>query len=58
MREDSLQHPLDDYGPVAHFFMKKSVVVWTIYITSVITGLGQAFVFIAQGNYISLCATE
>ena len=42
----------------ASFLTSKKFVVAFLYITNIISGFGQAIIWVAQGEYISLCATE
>jgi len=38
--------------------MQRNFVITILYVGQVITGLGQSMIWVAQGEYISLCATD
>jgi len=39
------------------FFMKKAVVIPFLFLGQILTGAGSAIIWVAQGEYISECAT-
>ena len=41
-----------------HFFTSKRFVVPFLFISHIIAGFGQAIIWVAHGEYISLCATD
>ena len=40
------------------FFMKREVVITILFIGQILTGSGQAIIWVAQGEYMSKCASE
>lgn len=41
-----------------NFFLKRTVVISILYIGNVIVGFGAALIWVAQGEYTSICASE
>ena len=49
---------IDDYSIFLQFILSKSFITFVLIITSILTGLGQSLLWVAQGEYLAKSATE
>ena len=49
---------VDGYSPMWQFFLSKGFISTILVISSILTGLGQSFLWVAQGEYMSLSAND
>ena len=47
-----------DQSAVYNFLANRNLVITVLIVSSALSGFGQAIVWVAEGEYMSLCATE